>query len=205
VDAATGALKWKVKTDNYVHGTPAVRDGVAWLGGCDEILRGVRIADGREVVTLDIGAYIGASVALAGNRAYFGTFNYEVLAVDLEARRVAWRYKHPEREFPFYSSAAVAASTVVLGGRDRMVHGIDAATGKGKWTHLTRARVESSPAVAGDRVYVGSNDGRFYVLDLDSGRELWQFTAGAPLLSSPAIAAGRVVIVADDGRVFCFG
>ena len=77
-----------------------------------------------------------------------------------------WRYKHPEREFPFYSSAAVAAGKVVVGGRDKMIHALDSKSGKALWTYMTRARVESSPAVAGSRVYVGSGDGRFYVLDL---------------------------------------
>ena len=31
---------WKVQTEGYVHATPAVVDGVAYIAGCDEILRG---------------------------------------------------------------------------------------------------------------------------------------------------------------------
>ena len=103
-------------------------------------------------------------MALDAGTAYFGTFDNEVLALDLKTHRFKWRYKHPEREFPFYSSAAVAAGKVVVGGRDKMIHAIDATSGKAVWTYMTRARVESSPAVAGSRVYVGSGDGRFYVL-----------------------------------------
>ena len=57
------------------------------------------------------------------------------------------------------------------GGRDKMVHALDAATGKARWTFATNARVESSPAMAGGRVYIGSNDGRFYVLDLAKRHE----------------------------------
>lgn len=91
-----------------------------------------------------------------------------------------------------------------MGGRDKMVHGLDAA-GKGVWTFTTQARVESSPAIAGGRVFVGSNDGRFYVLNLSTGAKLWEFTAGAPLSASPAIARGRIVIGAQDGRLYCFG
>jgi outer membrane protein assembly factor BamB len=205
LSAADGTLRWKVQTDNYVHGTPAVRDGIAYFGGCDEILRGVRVSDGREVSTIEIGSFIGASLALSGSRAYFGTFDSEVLGVDLTTGVVAWRYRHPDQEFPFYSSAAVADGVVVLGGRDKMVHGIDAASGKGLWTYTTRARVESSPAIAAGRVYIGSTDGRFYVLDLKTGKEIWQFNAGSPVASSPAIVDGCVIFSSDDGRVFCLG
>ena len=72
-------------------------------------------------------------------------------------------------------SAAVAGDRVVVGGRDKLVHCLNAKTGKSIWTFATRARVDSSPAIAGYRVYVGSNDGLFYVLDLATGKKVWQF------------------------------
>ncbi len=137
--------------------------------------------------------------------AYYGTFDNEVLAVNLSSETLVWRYEHPTRHFPFYSSAAVTDGKVVLGGRDKMVHCLAAETGEALWTFRTNARVESSPAVAGGRVYIGSNDGRLYVLDLESGEKVWEFNAGAPLSSSPAIASGRLVIGSLDGRVYCFG
>jgi len=151
------------------------------------------------------GAYTGASPVLDERRAYFGTFNYEVLGVDLRTHKIAWRYHNPDHEFPFYSSAVVIDGRVIVGGRDKSIHAIDAATGKRVWMFATKARVDSSPAVAGRRVYVGSNDGRLYVLDAGTGEKLWEFDAGSAVTGSPAIAAGRVVIGAGDGKVYCFG
>ncbi|MDQ3665599.1 MAG: PQQ-binding-like beta-propeller repeat protein [Acidobacteriota bacterium] len=199
-----GSLLWKVKTNGPVHATPGISGGLAYIAGCDEVFRAIRISDGREVFTVSSGAYTGASPALKDEAAYYGTFDNEVLMVNLKGRSIGWRYQHPERKFPFYSSAAVVQNRIVLGGRDKMVHGLDAA-GKGVWTFTTQARVESSPAIAGGRVFVGSNDGRFYVLNLTTGAKLWEFTAGAPLSASPAIARGRIVIGAQDGRLYCFG
>jgi outer membrane protein assembly factor BamB len=141
-----------------------------------------------------------------GGRAYYGTFDNSVLAVDLgEGGRIAWSYAPSDRRFPFYSSAAVAGDRVVLGGRDKRVHGLDAASGEASWIVETRSRVESSPAISRGRVYVGSNDGRLYVLDLASGEKLQEFDAGAPLSASPAIASGRLVIGSQDGELFCLG
>jgi outer membrane protein assembly factor BamB len=165
----------------------------------------VRISDGREALTVASGAYTGASPALMNGDAFYGTFDNEVLSVSLSTRRIRWRYRHPERRFPFYSSAAAVEGRVVVGGRDKLVHCINAATGKSIWTFATRARVESSPALASGRVFVGSNDGRIYELDFYSGAKLGEFNAGAPVSASPAIAGGRIVVGAQDGRLYCFG
>lgn len=204
--AATGALLWKVQAQGPVHSTAAVLDGVAYVSGCDGQLRGVRIRDGQQVLQFDAGAYTGASPALEHNAArriaYFGTFENEVLAVDLAAQQRLWRYQHPDRKFPFYSSAALAGGMVVLGGRDKLVTALDARTGKALWTFATRARVDSSPAISGGRVYVGSSDGKLYVLDLKTGRKLSEFEAGAPLSASPALAAGFLVIGSQDGVLY---
>lgn len=204
LSARNGSLLWKAKTNGPVHSTPGIADGIAYIAGCDELFRAIRISDGKEVFNISSGAYTGASPALRGGSAFYGTFDNEVLGVNLTQKQIAWRYEHPTRHFPFYSSAAVTNNRVVLGGRDKMVHGLSLA-GKSVWTFATRSRVESSPAIAGGRVFVGSNDGRFYVLNLTDGAKLWEFEAGAPLSASPAIANGRIVIGSQDGRLYCFG
>jgi len=199
-----GSVLWKFKTNGPVHSTPSVSGGLAFIAGCDEMFRAIRISDGKEMFNVSSGSYTGASPALRSGSAFYGTFDNEVLGVNLEQRQIAWRYQHPQRKFPYYSSAAVTSTRVVVGGRDKMVHGLTLA-GKAVWTFMTRARVESSPAIAGGRVFVGSNDGRFYVLGLTNGAKLWEFNAGAPLSASPAIANGRIVIGSQDGRLYCFG
>ena len=204
VSTRNGSLLWKVKTNGPVHSTPSVSGGVAFIAGCDELFRAIRVSDGRELFSVSSDAYTGASPAIRGNSAYYGTFDNEVLMVNLTEHRVVWRYQHPQRKFPFYSSAAVTGDRIVIGGRDKMIHGLNEA-GKAVWTFATRARVESSPAIASGRVFVGSNDGRFYVLQLDSGAKIWEFDPGAPLSASPAIARGRIVIGAQDGKLYCFG
>ena len=205
LDVATGKPAWKVGTDNYVHATPAIWDGVAYFGGCDEFFHGVRLSDGREVLNLATDAYTAASPAIAAGIAYYGTFANDVVAVDIAARKVRWRFEDPDRQFPFYSSAALTADAVILGGRDKHVRSLDRNTGKQRWSFPTQARVDSSPAIAGDRIVVGSGDGRLYVLDLATGKKIWDFEGGAGFTASPAIANGRIVIGNVDGKVFAIG
>jgi eukaryotic-like serine/threonine-protein kinase len=205
LSSSNGSLIWKFRTGGPVHCTAGITGGMAHIAGCDETFRAIRIADGKEAFHVASGAYTGASPALSARKAYYGTFNNEVLAVNLTTRRIAWRYRNRKRQFPYYSSCSVAEGKVVVGGRDKMIHCVDASTGKELWTFMTRARVESSPAFADGRIFVGSNDGKLYVLDQKTGEKVWEFTAGAPLSASPAIAGGRVVIGSEDGRLYCFG
>lgn len=204
LSARDGSVLWKVRTDGPVHATPSVYGDTVFITGCDEVFRAIRIVDGKQIFQVASGAYTGASPALRNGAAFYGTFNNDVIMVSLADHRIGWRYQHPQRKFPFYSSAAVTANRIVVGGRDKIVHGLNM-TGKAEWTFATNARVESSPAISGDRVFVGSNDGRLYVLNLGTGAKVWEFNAGAPLSASPAIANGRLVIGSQDGRLYCFG
>jgi outer membrane protein assembly factor BamB len=205
LSARTGTVLWKFRISGPVHCTPSISAGLVFISGCDETFRAIRISDGKESFSVASGGYTGASPALEGNMAYYGTFSNEVLGVDRRLHQIVWRYEHPERQFPFYSSASIMEGKVVLGGRDKLVHCLDASTGNSIWTFQTNARVDSSPAIADQRVFIGSNDGRFYVLDLRTGRKIWDFEAGAPLSASPAIGEGRIVIGSQDGRLYCFG
>ena len=157
-----GRLLWKFTTTNYVHATPMVFGGNAYVAGCDEVFHGIRLSDGQEVLQFPSGGYTAASPALLGPWAYYGTMNNEVVAVDLKQKRVVWRYQRASAQFPFYSSAAASGERVVVGGRDKLVHCLNARTGKAIWTFAARARVDSSPAIAGGRVVIGSQDGRLY-------------------------------------------
>ena len=205
VDRATGEARWSLQTEGPVHATPGRSGGLAWVTGCDAVLRGVRITDGTEMLRFDSGAYTAASPAIADGTLYYGTFNNEVLAVDVNAGELRWRYEHPERHFPFYASAAITDDLVIVAGRDKLVHGLDRETGEARWTFRARARFDSSPAVAGNRVYAGNADGRLYVLDLETGEKLSEFHAGAAIMGSPAVAGDRIVFGTQDGTLFALG
>ena len=108
--AKDGKLAWKVQTEGYVHATPAVVDGVAYIAGCDEMLRGIRIADGERNPRRCRPARTRAPPrAVAGGVAYYGTYENEVLAVDLKTRKLLWTLQAPRAELP----------VLFVGGADR--------------------------------------------------------------------------------------
>ncbi len=200
-----GRPLWKVETDNYVYGAPAISRGRVLSAGCDGYLRVIGLADGKEQARMELGGYVGASPAVRGSRLYVGTFENQVLGIDLESRRLSWTYENSERKFPFLSSAAAGDSVVVLGGRDKLVHALDPETGKPRWTRALKGKIDASPVIAGRRVYVPATSGEIVALDLESGEVVWSFDTGSSITASPSVAAGRLVIGTAGGQLYCFG
>jgi len=200
-----GALLWKLQTEGRVHGTPAIAGEFAIAAGCDEKLHVARLADGERVRAVSLGGYSGASAAILGRWAFAGTFSNQVVGVDWQSGARTWLFEDPDRQFPFYASAAVTEHCVVIGGRDKLVRGLEPQTGRPLWRFQTRGRVDASPVIVGRRVFAASLDANLYALDLATGRETWRFEVGSPLHASPAVAQGRLVIGSEDGTLYCFG
>ena len=177
---------------------------LTFVAGCDGLLRVVDVKNGKEVSQMELGENTAASPAVDGSQLYVGTYGSQVKAVDWKEGKVLWSYEHPVRRFPYYASAAVTRDLVVIGGRDKFIHGIHRQSGKSAWTFATRSRVESSPVIAGTRVLCGSSDKNLYMLELATGKKVWSFEADGSFVASVALAAGRMVIGCDSGLVYCF-
>ena len=203
IDAATGKAVWTHSTDNYINGSPALLpSGEVLFGGCDSYIHVLRLEDGAEVRQIESEAYIASSVAVRDGLGYVGNYGNLVIAFDPKSGEIKWKYR--DRNFPYFSSAAVTADRVIIGCRDKRLHCLDRATGKAVWTFTTRGQVESSPVVCGDAIIVGSEDGRLYCVNLSDGQERWAYEIGAAVTASPAVSDGFIVVGAEDGNVYAF-
>ncbi len=150
LERQTGKLRWKLQTDGPVHATPAVQNGIVYIAGCDERFRAVRAADGKVLFEIPLGAV---------HRRVDGDRRRPRVCRDLRRRRVRARPEDTEGRVALprsrsavpvllvagASTRAPAGTRVIVGGRDKAIHAIDAATGKAAWKFVTRARVDSSP------------------------------------------------------------
>lgn len=205
VDATSGKLVWKYTIDNMIQCAPTVVDNRCFLAGCDQKLHIVDLDEGKAATTLDIGDPTGTTPAVAGDFAYFGTQGAKFLCINWRKAEIIWTYQHAIRKQPYQSSAAVIGDRVIVGGRDRMVHALDAKSGTETWTFATKSGIDSSPVVVGERVFIGAGDGRLYGLSLTTGEKVFEYEAGGGFSSSPAVAERRLVIGNNDGDLFCFG
>ena len=124
------------------------------------------------------------------------------MAFDLETGNIVWNYR--QKNFPYFSSPAVTAKFVFIGGSDKGLHCINRITGKQEWRFSARGRIDSSPVVAGDKVVFGSMDGKLYVISLDSGEEISSYEVGESISSTPAVLSDRILVGCEDGKVYSF-
>ncbi len=202
LNLADGSKAWEQSTGDRVNGTPGVGFGAAFVSGCDAHLHAMKLTDGTEQFSANVGAICPGSPAILDDRIVIGTDGGRIVCFSSIGKQL-WEFSGIGDMAMVYSSPAVADGIVVVGARDRKVHALDLATGKPKWEFTTRGDVDSSPAISGGRVFVGSRDKKLYILDLKTGQLAGEFTAGRAITASPAIGEGVVVVGDTAGNLYC--
>ena len=203
VDAKKGTMIWKFETQNYVNGVPTIYDDKhVVFGGCDSVLYVVNLENGTLGRSVEVEAPIAASVAVGDGVGYVGNMDRAVMAFDLATGEVVWNYRN--KSFPYFSSPALTAKQVLIGGRDKGLHCINRVSGKLEWRFAARGRIDSSPVIADDKVVFGSMDGKLYLVSLKDGKEISSYEVGEAISSTPALAAGRIYVGCEDGKVYAF-
>jgi len=193
----TGKPLWEYPTEAQIHASPAASGDDLILGGCDGKLHVIDGVTGRKEREIAIHSQVGASPAVFQGEAYLGHFGNVILGIQLAEGSTRWT--HRNRSFPYLSSAAVDATHVILGGRDRQIHCLSRKTGEERWVVPTRGKVDSSPVIAGKRVIVGSMDGRLRILNIEDGEPVWTEDLGAEIVASPAVDRGTIFLGTMDG------
>ena len=117
----------------------------------------------------------------------------------LPTGQLAWKFKTGGF---VRSSPAVSGNVVYVGGNDKYIYALDAASGTQRWKFKTGGAIWSSPAVSGGLVYVGGMDGWVYALDAASGTLRWKFKTGDSVYSSPAVSGALVYIGSWDDYLY---
>jgi len=225
------AVKWKFKTNAYVVSSPAVADGVVYVGSNDHFLYAIDAATGRQKWKLQLRSHVNSSPAVANGVVYVGGMGALFYAIDAATGKEKWRFEtagehrytathlhgaHPVAEampdpFDFYaSSPAIVGDAIFFGSGDGNIYSLDAATGKLRWKFQTGNVVHASPAVADGVVYVGSWDSYFYALDANTGALKWKFKTGEDekihnqvgIQSSAAVVNGVVYFGCRDSNLY---
>src|SRR6266481_2448466 len=87
LDAANGRKRWDYPTSkSWVNGTPAVRDGVVYVGTSDSArFMALDVKTGRLRFNFNARAYMFSSAALAGDLAYVGDHNGRLYAINTKS------------------------------------------------------------------------------------------------------------------------
>jgi outer membrane protein assembly factor BamB len=183
LDAATGALKWKFKTGDVVHGSPAVADDVVLVGSWDSFFYALDAATGKEKWRFKTGedadthnqVGIQSSPAVADGVVYFGCRDSKFYAVDLATGKQLWAY--PNKGSWVITSPAVSDGKVYFATSDTgLFHAVDSKSGAEVFSFDNNHwPMFSSPAIAGGIAYIGTHQGKLLAIDLTMQKPAWTF------------------------------
>lgn len=206
--------RWRFKTGNVNRSTPAVANGVVYVGSHTGNLYAIDAKTGAANWVTQLGGEISSSPAVAEGTVFVGN-DGGFYALDAKSGERQWTIKTGEmvpftgRWDYFQSSPTYFAGVVYFGSADGHIYAAEAKTGTVAWKFKTQGRVRTSPALADGVLYCGSMDGNLYALDAKSGQLKWKFkTAGnsffplGEVQSTPAVADGTVYFGSRDGFLY---
>jgi outer membrane protein assembly factor BamB len=195
-----GTLKWKFKTNGKIFSSPAVCNGVAYIGSEDHNLYAIDTKTGKNLWTFITGGAIDSSPTVYNNVVYFGSYDGYYYAVDAANGKMIWKFKtaeekhfgfkglwgmepkdkYMEDQYDFYQSSPLLnltnkELTIYFGSGDGNLYALNALNGKKKWAFKTNGIVHTSPAYYQGKIYFGSWDTYLYALDANTGQLKWKF------------------------------
>lgn len=170
-------LLWNYTTGDSVYSSPAILNGVLYVGSLDGNIYALNATNGAKIWNYTTSGQVFPSPAVADGVVYDGS---AVLP--------------PPSGFPPWEQSA----SITTGA----VYALNATNGVQLWKYVTGGYgVSSCPTVVGGVVYVGSWDGNIYALNATSGVKLWNYTTGGAVFSS-AVAGGVIYVDSSDDNVY---
>jgi outer membrane protein assembly factor BamB len=224
-------VKWSFHTNGMVIGSPAIVEGVVYVGSTDGNFYAVDAGSGQEKWKFEVKSRVTSSAAVSGGVVYFVAYDGNFYALDAATGKLRWKFQTGgERRFtakhlhgvqpggetapdPFdcyLSSPAVWNGSVYFGSGDGNVYALDAGSGALRWKFRTGDVVHASPAIADGVVFIGSWDSYFYALDAGTGEQKWRFKTGddpdihnqVGIQSSAAVVDGKVYFGCRDSHLY---
>lgn len=186
-------LKWSHDTGNRVSSSPAVVNGIVYVGSYDDRVFARRVTNGKVIWSYLTNDAVSSSPAVANGIVYVGAGDGNVYALVAATGRVAWAYW--TGGYGVSSPAVVNGIVYVaaLGVNPGRIYALDAATGALLWERKTSGLLWGAPAIANGLAFE-SSDQVLYAFRAMSGRLAWTYNVGNDIATEPTVANGIVYV-----------
>ena len=197
---SSGGVKplWTFKCEDEIRGTPALHQGMLFIGCYDNNLYALNAADGQFQWKYATEGGIVARPTVYDNNVIFGSEDHRLHVVSVRSGKVVWTY-YTEGEI--YSSPRIADGHIFFGSDDQDMHAVNVTSGRAKWKFATDAPIHSTPLVANEMIFFGTESGGFYAIDF-RGEQKWRFQSKRAVTSSPIIKGQAVYFSSVDGTLY---
>lgn len=174
LDAASGAIQWKVRPGGPLRGSPTLADNQVYVMSQDNQIYALSMTDGAtawsESGTVEATGVFGvAAPAAAQGTVIAGFSSGEINAYRYENGRDLWG--------DALSRTSISTSVAAL------------------------ADIDADPVVDRGRVFAIGQGGRMASYELVSGQRLWEINIAG--ISTPAVVGEWVFVVTDDAKLLC--
>ncbi|UCE96752.1 MAG: PQQ-binding-like beta-propeller repeat protein [Candidatus Bathyarchaeota archaeon] len=206
LDALSGDSIWQYQTVGQAPGTPAVSNGVVYIGASnltslDYRLYALNASTGLPIWNYTTGGPIASSPTVANGTIYVGA-NDGLLYALQDSGALLWTYS-TGAPIGMSSPTVSDIGVVFIGNLGGKVFALNAKNGAHIWNFTTGGGITTSPATAHGMVYAGSADNNVYGLNASTGVKIWNYTTGDGVpFSSPALGYGNVYVGSLDHNLY---
>jgi len=212
-------LVWKFKTDGQIKSSPAIDDGLVFVGSSDANIYGIDLENGRQVWQYRTSDAVEASPCMVEGSVFVGSSDNFLYALDAKTGKLRWKYETGGQilgaaNWTQSPDPPKAGRTwILVGSYDNKLHCVDSANGKVIWTYETDSYINGLPAIdkfeirnskfeipaKGGVAVFGGCDAMIHVVSLADGSKVTQIDTGSFIAASAAFYEGRVYVGNYDG------
>ena len=202
LNAATGAVRWKVSTGAAVRSSPTVAGNLVVFGSDDGTVRAVDRRTGKVTWARHTGGPVESKPSVSGATVVVTSDDGIVYALSLATGRLKWLRDTGD---PLPAAATISNNRVYVGGYSRVLYSLNLSNGRTVWQTDLPTSQYVAPLVHDGKVIVGLSDygdcdvdgfAGYRALSIDDGAKVWETTGlGCDFGHSAAVAGGGAIYV----------
>ena len=195
------ALLWKHSVkDGMFEGTPAIADGVIYIGGLNGYFYALDLATGDEKWKYHSELGFRAPAAVRDGLVYIGDSEGRFVCLDAASGESKWGIS---TDAEINAGANFYKGNVIIGSQSGTLYCLDAKTGKEAWKYAIDNMIQCSPTIVENRVFLAGCDSVLHIIDIDTGQRVAQVDIGDPTGVTPAAVGDRVYFATQGAKVLC--
>ena len=178
VNARTGKKRWSYQTGGKIYSTPVMCSDKVWVASTDKNLYGLRLKNGKPLLTLPNDKSVVASAACDKNMVILPGTDGKCTAWNAKTGKQLWQFD--EIENFTLTRPLVKDGVVYFGSWGNEFYALNTSTGKLKWkwnngqTNRMFSPAQVVPIITHNKVFLASPDRFMTVLDEQTGAVIWR-------------------------------
>ncbi|MCP4753894.1 MAG: PQQ-binding-like beta-propeller repeat protein [Proteobacteria bacterium] len=193
-----GKVRWSKNFSEATDSTPAVADGILYVGEYFKI-HALNASTGDSVWVSEVTGPVHSSPAVAGQMLFFGLLDKRIIALNRFTGQLEWEF---ETDNYVNGSPTVVDGVLYIGSGDGAVYALDARIGRLIWKKQSLGIVQYSPTVQDGLVYVATNTRGLYSLSAKTGATVLHYRLFRSIEDSTVVANDLVYFISRDGNLY---